>query len=148
MTPSGAAIGLRPATPRDAHPVAALLGELGYPTTPEQARARLARIQDDADYHTVLAESEGEVLGLIGLQRGWGYEHDRPFVRVLALVVAAGARRRGVGARLIAAADDFARLHDAHEMHLTTALHRVEAHRFYEGLGFGRSGWRYTRPAG
>ncbi|MBB4637731.1 GNAT family N-acetyltransferase [Longimicrobium terrae] len=148
MTPADNAIRLRPATPEDADAVAALLGELGYPTTPEQARVRMARIRDDADYHTVLAESDGEVLGLIGLQRGWGYEHDRPFVRVLALVVAGRARRRGVGACLIAAADDFARLHDAHDMHLTTALHREEAHRFYEGLGFNRSGWRYTRPVG
>jgi GNAT superfamily N-acetyltransferase len=148
MTTAGDVIHLRSATLEDEDAVAALLGELGYPTTPQQARARLARIQDDADYHTVLAESEGEVLGLIGLRRGWGYEHDRPFVRVLALVVAAGARRRGVGARLIFAADAFARRHDAHGMHLTTALEREEAHRFYEGLGFDRSGWRYTRSVG
>lgn len=52
------------------------------------------------------------------------------------------------GARLIAAADDFARLHDALDMHLTTALHREEAHRFYEGLGFDRKGGRYTRSTG
>lgn len=148
MTSIDDAIRLRPATPDDADAVAALLGELGYPTTPQQARARLARIQDDAGYHTVLAESGGKTLGFIGLQRGWLYEHDRPFVRILALVVAAAARRRGVGALLISAADDFARFHDAYGMHLTTSLHREEAHRFYEGLGFTRTGWRYARDTG
>ncbi|HEX8395138.1 MAG TPA: GNAT family N-acetyltransferase [Longimicrobium sp.] len=137
-----------PATPDDAAGVAALLAELGYPATPEEARQRLARIHTAADYHTVVAEADGVVLGFVGLQRGWGYEHDRPFVRVLALVVHAGARGRGIGARLMSAADAWARAGNAHALHLTTSLHREEAHRFYEGLGFSRNGWRYARPLG
>jgi GNAT superfamily N-acetyltransferase len=137
---------LRPATLHDAAAVAGLVTELGYPTEAGPMRGRLERFGAHPDYRTLVAEAEGEVLGLIGLQRGWLYEYDRPFVRVMALVVSRAARRRGVGARLMAAADEFAREHDAHGVQLTTALHREEAHRFYEGLGFSRTGWRYVRP--
>jgi GNAT superfamily N-acetyltransferase len=138
-------IRIRTPAEADLPALAALMAELGYPASPEQLRARLARIAGNRDYATLVAEVDGEVVGMIGLQRGWAYEHDRPFVRILALVVSGRMRGRGVGARLVADAEAWARGHDAYAVHLTTSLHRDEAHRFYERLGFERTGWRYVR---
>jgi GNAT superfamily N-acetyltransferase len=128
--------------------LATLMAELGYPASPEQLRARLARIHGNQDYATLVAEVDGEVAGMIGLQRGWAYEHDRPFVRILALVVSERMRGRGVGARLVADAEAWADERGAYAVHLTTSLHRDEAHRFYERVGFERTGWRYVRRMG
>lgn len=143
MTPSP--IRIRPAAEADAGPIAALLGELGYRTAPEQARARLARVAGDDDYAAFVAEAGGEVVGFLGLHRGWAYEHDPPFVRLIALVVAERARRRGVGARLVEHADEWARERGAYALMLNTSVRREEAHRFYEALGFSRTGYRYAR---
>jgi GNAT superfamily N-acetyltransferase len=138
-------IHVRPAAGADAAAIAALMGELGYGSTPEQVRARLARVAGDDGYAAFVAEADGEVLGFLGLHRGWVYEHDRPFARLTALVVAERARRRGVGARLVELADGWARERGAFVLMLTTNVRREEAHRFYEALGFSRTGYRYAR---
>lgn len=136
---------IRPPAPADAQALARLMGELGYPSTAEQVQGRIDRADANPDYRTHVAEVNGQVVGMMGLQRGWAYEKDAPFVRVLALVVSAGARRRGVGARLLGTAHAWARELGAYGVHLTTSLHRDEAHRFYERVGFERTGWRYAR---
>jgi GNAT superfamily N-acetyltransferase len=138
---------IRPPAEADLPALAALMADLGYPATPEQVGARLARIHGNHDYATRVAEVDGDVVGMMGLQRGWAYEHDRPFVRILALVVSERMRGRGVGARLVADAGAWADERGAYAVHLTTSLHRDEAHRFYERLGFERTGWRYVRAA-
>jgi GNAT superfamily N-acetyltransferase len=138
-------IHIRAAVEADAPALAALMTELGYPATPEQLRRRMARIAGNHDYATLVAEVDGEVVGMMGMQRGWAYEHDRPLVRILALVVSERMRGRGVGARLVAAAEAWADERGAYAVHLTTSLHRDDAHRFYERLGFERTGWRYVR---
>jgi hypothetical protein len=33
-------------------------------------------------------------------------------------------------------------------VHLTTALHREGAHRFYERIGYARTGYRYVKKFG
>ena len=72
--------------------LARLMGDLGYPATPEQLRPRLARLEGVDDYATRVAVADGQVVGMMGLQRGWSYTHDEPFVRILALVVDERAR--------------------------------------------------------
>lgn len=145
MTGVPSSIHVRPAAEADAAAIAALMGELGYDSTPEQVRARLARVAGDDDYAAYVAEADGEVLGFLGLQRGWVYEHDRPYARLTALVAAERARRRGVGARLVEFADGWARERNAFVLMLTTNVRREDAHRFYEALGFSRTGYRYAR---
>ena len=141
-------IRIRPPVEPDLPALEELMAELGYPTAPEQLRGRLARIAGNHDYATLVAEVDGKVVGMLGLQRGWAYEHDRPVVRILALVVSERMRGRGVGARLVGDAEAWADERGAGAVHLTTSLHRDEAHRFYEGLGFERTGWRYVRRMG
>lgn len=145
MMSAPSSIHVRPAGDDDASAIAALLGELGYASTPDQVRTRLARIAGDENYAAFVAESEGEVLGFLGLHRGWAFEHDRPYARLTALVVAERARRRGVGARLVELADGWARERGAFVLMLNTSTHREGAHRFYESLGFARTGYRYAR---
>jgi GNAT superfamily N-acetyltransferase len=136
---------VRPAADADLSAVARLLGELGYPGSPEQVRARLARVAGDDDYAAYVAEVDGAVAGFLGLQRGWAYEHDRPFARIITLVVDTRARRRGVGAALVEFADEWARERGAYVLMLTTNVRREDAHRFYESMGFSRTGYRYAR---
>lgn len=136
---------IRPPRETDLYSLSRLMGQLGYPATPEQVRERLAHIDDNPGYATRVAEVDGEVAGMIALQRGWSLTDDQPCVRVLALVVNASMRGRGVGASLMEAAEAWARERGACAVHLATALHRDEAHGFYERLGFERTGWRFVR---
>lgn len=134
---------IRPAAYDDAEPIARLLGELGYPSTAHQVRARFDRVAGDEDYAAYVALVDG-VAGFLGMQRGWAYEHDQPFARILTLVVDARVRRRGVGAALVNFAAAWARERGAYVLMLTTNVRREEAHRFYESVGFSRTGYRYA----
>jgi GNAT superfamily N-acetyltransferase len=135
---------IRPAADADAEVIARLLGELGYPSTPEQLRARFTRVAGNEDYAAFVATADGAVAGFLGMERGWAYEHDRPFARILTLVVDARVRRRGVGAALVQFAEAWARERGAYVLMLTTNVRRQEAHRFYESVGFSRTGYRYA----
>ena len=145
MSDTHAPVAIRPAADGDVDAIARLMGELGYAATPRQVRARLARVAGDEGYAAFVAVADGAVAGFIGLQRGWAYEHDRPFARIISLVVDARVRRRGVGARLVEFADGWARERGAYVLMLNTNVRREEAHRFYESMGFSRTGYRYAR---
>ena len=48
-------------------------------------------------YHTLLASYEGKVVGMIGLLKGYYYEMDGCYVRIVALVVDPNYRNKGIG---------------------------------------------------
>jgi GNAT superfamily N-acetyltransferase len=134
---------IRDATDTDAADVAALLGELGYPTTAGEAAERLRRTGG----RVLLAESEGRAVGLAALAVALQLHHAAPTARVTALVVSAQARGRGVGRRLMARAEEVARDAGCHDIELTSGirLEREAAHRFYEALGYQRTSYHFHR---
>ena len=136
---------LRAARLEDADAIAALGAEFEHPATADEMRARLTSILPRDDYHTAVAERAGRVVGWGGTMIGISYTENEPFARLLALVVTAGERGRGTGAALVADAEAWARAKGAPRLHLTTALRRKDAHRFYERLGYENTGLRYAR---
>jgi GNAT superfamily N-acetyltransferase len=60
-------------------------------------------------------------------------------VKVESVKVKAARRSGGIGARMMAFAEDYARTNGAAAMELTSNKTRKNAHRFYERLGFSRS---------
>ena len=78
---SAASVTIREATPRDAVSVAALLGELGYPSSPAQAAERIERIAADPSTWVIVAEVESELAGLGALHVQNLVERDEPGCR-------------------------------------------------------------------
>ena len=52
------------------------------------------------------------------------------------VVTAADYRRRGIGRKLIAAAVEFAKSQGCYKVTLQSGIERLEAHKFYESVGF------------
>jgi ribosomal protein S18 acetylase RimI-like enzyme len=136
---------IRDAGPDDAAAVAALLGELGYPTGPEQAAVRLERLFEDPAAHAFVAAPGGDVVGLATSRIEYLIELDEPVCRLTSLVVAERARRAGVGRALVAAVEADAAAHGCGAIILTTAIRREGAHAFYERLGYAWTGRRFTK---
>ena len=136
---------IREAREEDAAALAALATHLGYPTEERAMRARMERICASPDRHTLAAERGGRVVAMAGVVWGWPYTHDEPYARLTILVVEPGERGKGTGAALVAAAERWARERGAGSIHVTTALHRDGAHRFYERLGYARTGLRFLK---
>jgi GNAT superfamily N-acetyltransferase len=136
---------LREARPEDAPAVAALLAELGYPSSTDQAFERIARIGRDPSTLILVAELDDEVAGLAALHVQNLVERDDVGCTVAALVVGERFRRRGVGARLNEALEAEARARGCEALALHTAHRREDAHAFYEALGYEHSGRRYRK---
>jgi ribosomal protein S18 acetylase RimI-like enzyme len=139
-------IAVRTANLADAEPLAALMTELGYPTTPEQMSARLTRILADDDYRTFVAHGGGTLVGALGTRTGSLYELDEPYGQIMVLVIADGSRRTGTGRLLLRAAEAHFGACGVRFAVVTSANHRAEAHAFYEKHGYTFDGRRYKKP--
>jgi len=139
-----AAILLRLADAADAESIATLFTDEGYPAGPSDIVARLERFST-AHARVIVAEHEGALLGFIAIHALPRFEHDDWIVRILALVVDAGARERGVGRALMAEAERVAGEIGAAFIELTAGHHRPEARQLYESLGYDSAVTAYLR---
>jgi GNAT superfamily N-acetyltransferase len=139
-----ATIQLRPAEPADAEAIATLFTDEGYPAGPSDIVVRLERF-GTSQARVIVAEHDGALLGFVAVHALPRFEHDDWIVRILALVVDAGARERGVGRSLMAEAERFGREIGAGFIELTAGHHRPEARQLYESLGYDASVTAYLR---
>ena len=136
---------IRDARLNDAVELAALACELDYKTTDIEMATRLKAVLKDARYKTLVAEIGGKLCGMIGTVSHSSYLHNDFSGRIVALVVSSKMRRCGVGRELVAASEkDFLR-RKITRVTLTTRFEREEAHRFYEKLGYARTGFRFGK---
>ena len=135
---------IRPAVSEDAESIAAMFTEEGYPAGPSDIVERLTRFASEHS-RVLVAEHDGALLGFIALHALPRFEHDDRIVRILALVVDAGARERGVGRALMAEAEGIAVELGAAFTEITAGHHRPEARHLYETLGYDASVAAYLR---
>jgi GNAT superfamily N-acetyltransferase len=134
---------VRDAAPRDAGDLAGLLDGLGYPAEPEAVRERLDAVSGDSRVR--VAVDDGRLFGVVASHHMSALEQERPVCLVTVLVVAPGARRRGVGGLLMDAVEESAREAGCRRVVVGTAHHRASAHAFYRGRGFEDSGLRFQK---
>jgi GNAT superfamily N-acetyltransferase len=133
---NGNELKIRRAKSADAPRIAELTGQLGYPATAAQMRERLHGIEPASHNAVFLADSAKD--GVIG----WLHVSKEPLLEVEmraevnGLVVAEGQRSAGAGARLLAAAEEWARKHGCKSMSVRSNVIRERAHKFYERNGY------------
>ncbi len=120
--------------------------DLGYKdSSDKKVEIRLNAIRDHKDYITYVAVYEDKVVGFMGLLRGKAYEIDGEYVRVAALAVKKEYQGKGVGSRLLAEAEEYARRVKAVAIVLNSGLQRESAHRFYERRGYFKKGYSFKK---
>ena len=138
-------ISVREAEAGDGAAVATLCTQLGYPTTARAVLVRLARLNAGDAARALVAALEGEVIGLATVHLRHTLNHERPLAQLTLLVVDERVRGRGVGRALVAAAETWALGQGCRRIVVTTALHRTDAHAFYERVGYAHTGRRYGK---
>ena len=78
---------IRYANEADLADITSLMSELGYETTESEVTNRLSKLNSNPDYHTLVAEIDNQVVGLLGLHIGLSYEFSGCYGRVICLVV-------------------------------------------------------------
>ncbi|MEV6244167.1 GNAT family N-acetyltransferase [Lentzea sp. NPDC051838] len=107
---------------------------LGYDFPLADTRAQLERIIK-APNVVLFVAVDPEVLGYIQLS---DYEntYHRPLKNLITLATAPSHQRRGVGKRLLAAGEEWARADGACGVRLVTGHNRVDAREFYAAHGY------------
>ena len=128
---------VRLAQPGDAAQVAALLAELGYPDNrTEEVRRRLAMWERETAGLALVAERQGQVLGVIAVTAIPYLEREGRWGRIVALVVSSACRGQGIGRLLVDAAEEAAGELGCVTMEVTSRRSRTESHPFYRNLGY------------
>ncbi len=136
---------IRAAVMSDAPQLAALMTELGYPTQAKEMRARLRSIFLDNGFRTFVATDDEQIVAMAGTSEQASYEHNDRTGRIVAMVVSDNARRKGVGRQLMRAVEKSFRRRGVRRIVLDARPERVEAHQFYQALGYRKTGWRFAK---
>ena len=126
---------IRRAKSGDAADLAALSGELGYPATAAEIRSRLSRLKSAANDALFVAECDGEVIGWLHISVNHLIEVPTR-AEINAFIVSEKQRSRGAGARLLDAAENWARGKKCVNMSVRSNVVRERAHVFYERNGY------------
>lgn len=137
MSGQDAKAGIRKARFADAAAIAELSGQLGYPATLADMRERLTSLLHRPRHGVVLVaeDSKGEVIG-------WLHVSVTPLLEVPlraevnGLVVAEGQRSAGAGAKLLQAAEGWAKGKGCQSMSVRSNVIRDRAHAFYQRNGY------------
>ena len=120
----------------DAEVVATLARELGYPSEIESIRERIRAIsRSDLDLLLVAVDATNRPIGFVQAHRVCIIEVGFR-VEILGLIVSSSARRSGIGRRLTAEAERWAKSIGAEAISVRSNTKRTEAHLFYPALGY------------
>ncbi len=129
---------VRAATPADSHAVAVLVTELGYPSTADDVAHRLARFDESAGDHVIVAVDEQEVVAVMSLSVVPLLGTSGALARITLLVVTERLRGTGIGRALIGEAERIAASDGCTTIEVSSGrrAERAGAHRFYPSVGY------------
>jgi ribosomal protein S18 acetylase RimI-like enzyme len=140
------ALRIREAATRDSAAIAALVTELGFPAFGEEIEKRLAALKR-AGEPPLVAEA-GVLAGCLTWHVTPVLHRPQPVGRITMLVVAQGARRKGIGRALVDAAADRLARSGCGLLEVTSNVALADAHAFYRRLGFERTSYRFVKRLG
>jgi GNAT superfamily N-acetyltransferase len=107
--------------------------------------ARLEVILLEAEAVTLVAEVDGEIIGLTGARLGSAFERNGRHAGLLVLVIDEKWQGNGIGSLLLDQVEAWAKEKGATLMILTSSNHRLDAHEFYRKLGYAETGMRFAK---
>jgi GNAT superfamily N-acetyltransferase len=110
----------------------------------DQARAMLSRMRRVPDYELYVARDAAEIVGTFALLILPNLGHaGAPSGVIEDIVVASDRQGQGIGRAMIEYAMRCCAGHGCYKLMLSSNLRRIDAHAFYERLGFERHGYSY-----
>ena len=120
---------------KDAARLAELACELGYPSTTQDMKGRLATLKPASMHAVFVAEAPEGVVGWVHVSRN--FLLDVPVrAEINGLIVAGAVRSQGAGKLLVQAAEAWARKRKCTGINVRSNVIRERAHKFYEREGF------------
>lgn len=131
----------------DSECITGLMREICYPMTCGVMRERMEAIEGDAHAMMMIAELDGKVVGAVGAQIVQSHAYPEPAAQITLLIVCKENRGEGIGKRLVAFAEQWAREQGGNSLLVTGANRErnADALDFYEHIGFEKHGYRISK---
>jgi len=133
---------VREARLTDTPGISALCSQLGYEVSHDEVLKRLEKLTQHDDHAVYVVAKENDHIA------GWVHIHGRyliesaPFAEIGGLVVDQGARRQGIGERLMRKCEEWAKAKGFPQVRVRSGGHRKEAHEFYKRIGYSNVKWQ------
>jgi GNAT superfamily N-acetyltransferase len=131
-------VDIRAIASADTEAAVRLSAELGYPVDSTVMRARIDQLAVRPDHGAYVACVGGRVVGWIHVS-AVHHMQSEPRAEIGGLVVDASVRGAGIGARLVARAEQWATEHGLGSILVRSQIMREAAHRFYLREGYTRT---------
>ncbi|MBV9527200.1 GNAT family N-acetyltransferase [Sphingomonas sp.] len=142
--PAEPKLAIRPARPGDSGVLVGLIALLDHQVDEAGVRKRIAELAR-AKLTPLVATLDRQIVGLCGIDAMVAVHRDRPAGRINILVVSEAARGRGIGRKLVAAAEDALRARACRLVEVTSNDRLAEAHAFYRHMGYERTSIRFCK---
>ena len=136
---------IRAATSNDGPQLAHLLTSLGHDTSSERIASMWAIWTEQGNRALVASWPDEQLIGVATLHQMHVLHRPRPVGRITALFVDARARGNGIGRDLVHAAETELRKRGCGLLEITSHSRLIEAHAFYEHLGYRRTSVRLAK---
>jgi GNAT superfamily N-acetyltransferase len=124
------------------------LSELGYSLKVAHVQKNILLLSSSSSDIVLVAEAASTVIGVLSFHVMPLFHVAGNLGRISSLVISPQWQRRGVGSKLIGAAEEFGWAHGCLRIEVTSGDHRTGAHEFYQSLGYQLDEKRFIkRPA-
>ncbi|SDS81935.1 Predicted N-acetyltransferase YhbS [Paenibacillaceae bacterium GAS479] len=129
---------IRQAESRDVKALSGLFAELmGYESDTQEMRRQLELISSESHYYVAVADWEQQLVGTaMGIVCRDLVGNCTPFLLVENVVVSGKTRGKGVGRLLMQRLEQYGSEHGCSYVLLASSNDRIEAHQFYENIGY------------
>ncbi len=136
-------VAIRPAVTEDSAAIAELVAGLGHLITRNDVRVNLDQLAREG-LPQLVAEKDGMVIGLVGLDRMTPVYRPKPVARLTILIVADDFRGKGIGRALLDRAIEVAREWGCGMIEVTSNERLADAHAYYRQMGFEQTSRRFA----
>jgi len=135
-------VSIRRMTEADLAAVRALLVQLGYEIDIGEVERRYRMVTEAEDHAAVVGEQDGRIAAFLHVYGRPAFEKP-PEAVVQALVVDQPFRGTGIGQAMMRAAEAWALARGFTSMALSSGVSRLQAHAFYDALGYRQEATSY-----
>ncbi|MGA2977390.1 MAG: GNAT family N-acetyltransferase [Spirochaetia bacterium] len=129
---------IRDAKISDSHTLVRLADQLGYKVKVEDVTKRLINLHSKQDERVIVAEdTNAAVIGWTTF-RITEHIHNDPYVEISSFVVDQEFRRKGIGKTMMKEVEHWTKGKGLLTIRLSANVTRIDAHKFYETIGFKR----------
>lgn len=131
----------------DIVPFTELMTDLGYPSSLEEMKIRMERIEANPNYFTYVAILNETVVGMIGITFHHTNTNNNVKTQITSLVTKRNYRGQGIAKKLVRYVEEWSNSEGSDFIYLLSGISekRKDAHELYKHLGYEITGYRFVK---